>query len=218
MYWRNQKYWSCPAGLNTIARNRTLDYGANRMTVKDGITTFKLDHPDDTPFKGTHAGGTRVVYNWKSLSAYFCADIKVMSGIYPGAIFALYMISGQIESRVDKWNELDFEFVLFAPNMIWLNTWHEGLPLPGEDGFREIKDPINSGFHRYCIDWNLKAGIAKWIIDGVEFRSTKLTNWTKPLQPMMSFWGESSAWAGYTTWPRPLPSVQVKNIAYQIRM
>ena len=205
------------AGAPTKYGKRSINYGADKLIVKDGTTKFTLTAPYNITDPESRPRGARVDWDFKSLSAYFCADIKTMAGVHNGGVFAMYVTSGEPYSRFDKWDELDFEFLLRNPGSAWLNTWRDGLVVPGQEGYYPLEVNANAGFHRYCIDWSITAGVANWTADGVLLRTTNISGWKKPLQPIMSFWGESDHWTGFTTWPEVL-SVEVKNVAYHIRV
>jgi len=98
---------------------------------------------------------------------------------------------------------------------MWLNQWHDGAVVEGQEGFRDLPFLANEKWHRYCLVWTVGAS-ARWFVDGALFHEAPTEGWTKPLTPAISIWGMSDYWTGFTQWKRSF-EVQVKGVALEVR-
>lgn len=185
--------------------------GGDNIRAIDNELIFSVDPPNK---------GCRAMSVWASMNGSLCADIATAPGINPGSVFAMYVITEEPQNRnVDKWWELDLEFLGKRPEDVWINVFSGGVAdqtLEKMGNYRALPEKSNSGYHRYCINWDVDEKIASWYVDGIELYSYAMDGtWTKPMRAVISYWAGVAEWTG-ASGVLSRVSTHVKDIQYNI--
>lgn len=182
----------------------TADYGVENVSAVGDKLTINMN---------TQGGGSRLKGGQAAMHGKFCA---VPEGQFAsGSVLAMYVSSQEpVDRGSDKWDELDFEFMLENGTVdngkVWINAFHDGQDLKGffqPTGLSKLRGSASN----FCIAWSIGTApngktinSAVWTVDDRVIFSRDLTGWTKPLMPYVSFWSSyGSGNDGLISWTGP---------------
>ncbi|WP_425072753.1 family 16 glycosylhydrolase [Sagittula sp. S175] len=130
---------------------------------------------------------TKAFYQYGTFEAHIRAN-----DAGPGLNAAFFLYTGQVHDQPH--DEIDFELLTKAPDLVWLNRYVDGNDLGAGQAYQA--KPTADGFHHLAISW--EPGRLRWYVDGVLAREETEHIPTHPMKVYFSHWGSDSfpGWMG----------------------